>query len=110
MKTHQHRFRDLVQQYLSAQPNGQMLSVRQARELLDRGLTLQREPDDNLNRYIANPKKTLPCGVPLPARIVENQLLAAIALLYLHNVPLVTQYSRLRETFHSWCESRVKSR
>ena len=40
-ETHR-RFRDLVRQYLNAQANGQILFVRQAGELLDRGLTLQR--------------------------------------------------------------------
>jgi|HubBroStandDraft_4_1064222.scaffolds.fasta_scaffold1457414_1 hypothetical protein len=81
---------DLVRQYLSAQANGQILFVRQAGEFLDRGLTLQRERDDNLNNY-RQLEEALPGGVPLQAWIVENKLLAGSASFYLHNVPFVTQ-------------------
>src|SRR5271169_6477774 len=38
-----HHFRDLVSEYTNAQANGRVMSGQKARELLDRGLKLQRE-------------------------------------------------------------------
>src|SRR5271167_1634128 len=98
MKTHHHRFRDLVQRCLTAEANVQILPVRPAKGLLDRDL-LQREPDDNLNNYIANLNKPLSGGAPVQARIVESKLLAVSAPPYPHNLPFVT---RERSSQPSW--------
>jgi hypothetical protein len=86
-----HAFRDLVGEYLSAQANGQVMSGEKARGLLNRGLKLQRERNENLNNYIEKLSKSLPGGVALQAWLVENKLRAATASAVLNDVPFVTQ-------------------
>jgi len=86
-----HGYRDLVKEYLAGQANGQVISGPQARQLLNRGLKLQRERNENLNNYIDKLEKALPGGVALQAWIVESKLHAASASAYLNDVPFVTQ-------------------
>ena len=86
-----HGFRDLVGDYLSAQANGQVMSGEKARELLNRGLKLQRERNENLSGYIEKLSKALPGGVALQAFLVENKLYAATASAALNDIPFVTQ-------------------
>ena len=86
-----HQFRDLVSEYVNAQANGQPMSGQKARELLNRGLKLQRERDQNLTTFIDRLMKAVPGGVALQAWLVENKLRAASATAYLNDVPFVTQ-------------------
>ena len=86
-----HQFRDLVSTYTGAQANGQVMSGQKARELLDRGLRLQRERNEILTNFIDRLQKALPGGVALQAWLVENKLRAASASAYLNDVPFVTQ-------------------
>jgi hypothetical protein len=86
-----HQFRDLVNEYLSAQANGQIIPGAKARELLNRGLKLQRERDGNLTTFIDRLMKAVPGGVALQAWLVESKLRAATASVYLEGVPFVTQ-------------------
>ena len=86
-----HGYRDLIKEYLDAQSNGQVISGPHARALLDRGLQLQHERNENLSGYIAKLKKYLPGGVALQAWLVESKLYAAAASAYLAEVPFVTQ-------------------
>ena len=86
-----HQFRDLVGEYTSAQANGQVMSGQKARELLNRGLRLQRERDQGLSNFIERLMKVVPGGVALQAWLVENKLRAASASAYLNDVPFVTQ-------------------
>src|SRR5271155_1782898 len=46
-----HGYRDLIKAYLAGQSSGQVLSGPQARELLNRGMMLQRERNENLAAY-----------------------------------------------------------
>jgi hypothetical protein len=69
-----HAFRDLVGEYLSAQANGLVMSAEKARALLNRGLRLQKERNENLNNYLEKPSKSLPDGVALQAWLVEKQV------------------------------------
>src|SRR5580698_6529265 len=48
-----HGYRDLIKEYLDAQSNGQVISGPHARALLDRGVQLQHERNENLSGYIA---------------------------------------------------------
>jgi hypothetical protein len=86
-----HAFRDLVSEYSTAQSNGQVMSGPSAREMLNRGLKLQAERDQNLSSYIAELKQALPGGVALQAWLVENKLRAASASAFLNDVPFVQQ-------------------
>jgi hypothetical protein len=86
-----HQFRDLVAEYTSAQANGQVMSGQKARELLNRGLKLQRERDDNLTNFIDRLMKAVPGGVALQSWLIENKLRAASASAFLNDVPFVTQ-------------------
>jgi hypothetical protein len=54
-----HAFRDLVSEYLSAQSNGQVISGPAARDMLNRGLKLQKERDENLK--IISTSLSKPC-------------------------------------------------
>jgi hypothetical protein len=87
----EHGYRDLVKEYLVGQANGQIIPGPRARELLDRGLKLQHERNENLNNYVAKLQKALPGGVALQAWLVENKLHAASASAYMADVPFVTQ-------------------
>lgn len=86
-----HQFRDLVSEYVNAQAGGQPMSGQKARELLNRGLKLQRERDQNLTTYIDQLKRAVPGGVALQAWLVENKLRAASAEAFLADVPFVQQ-------------------
>jgi hypothetical protein len=86
-----HAFRDLVGEYQSAQANGQVIPGPKARELLNRGLKLQRERNENLSNYIDKLSKALPGGVSLQAWLVENKLRAATSSVILNDIPFVTQ-------------------
>jgi hypothetical protein len=86
-----HAFRDLVQEYLAGQANGQIIPGPKARELLSRGVKLQRERNEILLHYIDQLKKNLPGGVALQAWLVENKLRTATASTYLQGVPFVQQ-------------------
>ena len=86
-----HAFRDLVSEYLSAQSNGQVIPGPAARDMLNRGLKLQKERDENLNNYIDKLKQAMPGGLALQAWIVENKLRAASAAAFLNDVPFVQQ-------------------
>ena len=86
-----HGLRDLVAEYVKAQSNGQVIPGPTAREMLERGLKLQRERDENLSNYIGKLKEALPGGVALQAWLVENKLRAASASAFLNDVPFVTQ-------------------
>jgi hypothetical protein len=86
-----HGYRDLIKEYLAVQSNGQVISGPHARALLDRGLKLQHERNENLSGYIAKVEKYLPGGVALQAWLVESKLHAASASVYLAEVPFVTQ-------------------
>jgi hypothetical protein len=86
-----HQFRDLVNEYLSAQANGQIIPGQKARELLNRGLKLQRERNEILTTFIDRLMKVVPGGVALQAWLVENKLRAAAASVSLNYVPFVTQ-------------------
>ena len=55
------------------------MSGQKARELLNRGLKLQRERDQNLITFIDQLMKAVPGGVALQAWLVENKLRAASA-------------------------------
>src|SRR5271155_2472868 len=67
-----HGYRDLIKAYLAGQSSGQVLSGPQARELLNRGMMLQRERNENLAAYIGKLEKNLPGGVALQAWLVES--------------------------------------
>jgi hypothetical protein len=86
-----HAFRDLVSEYLNAQSNGQVISGPAARTMLNRGLKLQKERDENLSNYIDTLKQALPGGVALQAWLVESKLRAASASSFLNDVPFVQQ-------------------
>ncbi len=86
-----HGYRDLIKAYLDGQASGKILSGPQARELLNRGLKLQHERNENLSEYIGKLEKNLPGGVALQAWLVESKLHAASASAYLSDVPFVTQ-------------------
>jgi len=86
-----HGYRDLVKEYLAGQSNGQVIPGPQARVLLNRGLKLQHERNENLAGYIAKLEKALPGGVALQAWILESKLHAASASSYLNDVPFVAQ-------------------
>jgi hypothetical protein len=86
-----HGYRDLVKEYLGGQVNGQILSGPKARELLNRGLKLQHQRNENLSNYIDELEKKLPGGVALQAWLVESKLHAASASVYLADIPFVTQ-------------------
>jgi hypothetical protein len=86
-----HQFRDLVNEYVSAQANGQIIPGKKARELLNRGLKLQNERNAILTTFIDRLMKAVPGGVALQAWLVENKLRAASATVYLEGVPFVTQ-------------------
>jgi hypothetical protein len=86
-----HAFRGLVSEYLSAQSNGQVIPGPAARDMLNRGLKLQRERDENLSNYIDELKQALPGGVAMQAWLVENKLRAASASAFLSGVPFVQQ-------------------
>ena len=86
-----HGYRDLIKKYLAGQANGQVLSGPQARELLNRGLKLQHERNENLSSYIEKLESAVPGGVALQAWLVESKLHAASASAYLADVPFVTQ-------------------
>jgi len=86
-----HHFRDLVSEYTNAQANGRVMSGQKARELLDRGLKLQRERNENLTNFIDRLMKAVPGGVALQSWLIENKLRAASAWAILNNVPFVTQ-------------------
>ena len=86
-----HGYRDLIKAYLAGQSSGQVLSGPQARELLNKGMMLQRERNENLAAYIGKLEKNLPGGVALQAWLVESKLHAASASVFLNEVPFVTQ-------------------
>ena len=86
-----HALRDLVGEYESAQSNGQVIPGPKARELLNRGLKLQRERNENFSNYIDKLSKALPGGVALQAWLVENKLRAATSSAILNDIPFVTQ-------------------
>lgn len=84
-----HQIRDLTNQYLQA--DQQTLSDTEARKFLPRGLKLQKERDEILHNYIENLKRTVPASVALRAWEVENKLRAEASVLYLKDIPFVTQ-------------------
>jgi hypothetical protein len=86
-----HAFRDLVGEYQSAQANGQVMPGPKARELLNRGLKLQGERNENFSNYIDKLSKALPGGVALQAWLVEDKLRAATSSAILNDIPFVTQ-------------------
>jgi hypothetical protein len=86
-----HGYRDLVKEYLAGQSNGQVIPGPRARVLLNRGLKLQHERNENLAGYIGKLEKALPGGVALQAWILESKLHAASASAYLNDVPFVAQ-------------------
>jgi hypothetical protein len=86
-----HALRDLVNQYLAGQSNGQVIPGPAARDMLDRGLKLQSARDMILTNYIVRLRQALPGGVALQAWLVENKLRAASSVAFLDGVPFVTQ-------------------
>jgi len=86
-----HAFRDLVNEYVAAQSNGQIIPGPKARDMLSRGLKLQRDRDVILIDYVNQLKQALLGGVALQAWLVENKLRAASAVAFLDAVPIVTQ-------------------
>jgi methyl coenzyme M reductase alpha subunit len=86
-----HGYRDFVKEYLADQANGKIIPGPQARKLLERGLKLQHERNENLSSYVDKLKNALPGGVALQAWLVELKLHAASASAYLADVPFVTQ-------------------
>jgi hypothetical protein len=86
-----HALRDLVGEYQSAQSNGQVIPGPKARELLTRGVRLQRERNENFDNYIGKLSKAMPGGVALQAWLVENKLRAATSTAILNDIPFVTQ-------------------
>jgi len=86
-----HAFRNLVGEYQSAQANGQVMPGAKARELLNRGLKLQGERNENFKNYIDKLSEALPGGVALQAWLVENKLRAATSSAILNDIPFVTQ-------------------
>jgi len=86
-----HQFRDLISEYVNAQSGGKPMSGEKARQLLDRGLRLQRETQQNLATYTSRLEHAPPGGVALQAWLIENKLHAATAGAYLSSVPFVQQ-------------------
>src|SRR5271167_1040034 len=86
-----HALRDLVTAYESLQANGQVIPGPKARELLQRGLMLQKARNENFSNYIDKLSKAVPGGVALQAWLVENKLRAATSTAILNDIPFVTQ-------------------
>jgi len=82
-----HAFRDLERKYLDDQIKN-AISNDQAKELLDRGLKVQAERDENLRRYIEKLKGVLSPVKVIRAWQIENKLLSAAEWVYTQDIPL----------------------